>query len=412
MKFKRVTFFNKQVLHAEHLNLLSEGIAEYFVKLMQNKLSPGVIEISLDNLALTDGILAIRDLKAILSDFSYVDYSYSRDSYNLSFNLKEHLSDLVKPTKFYIDFNGFKTSEAKVMIEDNKKTPTAITSVSRSDIKTPIGTVTSVLYEEPLLKITNTETTTAIPFCEIIFNNGAFIKTSYEGPMLNFNSSALKKDFETSLLELKNLFLIEKDNLSNYKGEEFSSHLIYLKSISECISDMSFVVNNSKDPFEVFKTLTKCIGNLSWMSKNSSFYIPSFSKKDPSASIKTALSFLREIIKNYNTEYETVDIDVQNDYITFFFDGLRIEEVVIIVDPKTEETAHWIENTYIMSESKKPEVLQKRIIGIKRDVIDDGRDLLSVKLDLKSQYITSRERIFIQKSPFVNRVSVYFKRSK
>ena len=403
MKFKRVFFLNKQVLHAEQLNLFGESIAKYFLEVIKDKIYPGIFHIEFDNVLLGEGILSLKSLRILLGDFSFITYDSIESKYDLSFNLKEIKEELIKGKKFYIDLSEEVLEKENILLNGEEQ-------------KSSTGIVSNIFYEKPVIKITTKETKRSIAFCEIFFKNGSFLKSNYEGPLLNFNNSSLKKDLEEIIIKLKSLYLIEKDSIdSNNNSKDFFyiSTLTFLKSISETIFELSFILQNQSSPFEVFKTLTKSIGTLAWMTKNATFYVPKFSYLNPTESIRSNILYLQEIIKNYDTSYEAIEITEKEEDILFDVPK-NIKEIVIMIDPKNENTIHWIKNTFISSLIFKKEIMEKRVIGIERKIVEEEKNFLRVKLILDNQYFSSTkgQTIFIRKSCIFNRVSIYYEKEK
>ena len=124
MKNKRLALYNNSILFAEHLNrivdLLEDGYSN--LNFIGNRFGFGILDYSLDQIAISDGILCFQNISGVFKDGTIFSYDRAMDTYDLSLDLKLFSEDLfITPKMFYLTKDSQNIIEPKEIVTKSEE---------------------------------------------------------------------------------------------------------------------------------------------------------------------------------------------------------------------------------------------------------------------------------------------------
>lgn len=395
MKSKRVLWSNNSILYAEHINKLTDLIENGYTQLYQNILrnNYGFWDYSVDEIALSSGILSINYAKGYFSDGTLFEYDSKESNYPLFIDLNSFSEELFySAKKFYI-------VRDKDSLEESKNI------VSTSEEIIPIS------YQLIKLKIIDNPINLAIPIAEIFIKGGAFnLKDFFPPSCFIKKNSILGIEISKIIVFLRKSVLGLKSQLEIKEDPKIELTML-LKDINESLVLMNYIYINEMSPFDLYTTLCQCIGKLSWHS----FLMPNlpiYNHQDSFFINQKLILLLNEIITASRTGYDRLEFTSQNDLFKLLIPNKVLEEIFLIIEPNNEDSKQWIQNTIICSESYFEEFETRRFPGIPREIFDENGNELIVKLDKFSNYLQIGQNLCVfTGNSKINKISLYYKES-
>jgi len=393
MKNKRLALYNNSILFAEHLNrivdLLEDGYSN--LNFIGNRFGFGILDYSLDQIAISDGILCFQNISGVFKDGTIFSYDRAMDTYDLSLDLKLFSEDLfITPKMFYL------TKDSQNIIEPK-------------EIVTKSEEIINVEYEYIKLRLTDQNNSDNLSIAKVSLQGGAFTFEDFLPPSLS-----VKKNSPLGS-EINKLLFILRKNIMNLKEQlvinsDFNTQII-LSDLKYCAVLLNMIYTNEFHPFEIYKVLSDAIGKISWKIPS----IPSLPiyEHNNSFSINMKLiKFITEIISSSKSNYEKIEFSREENLFFAPIEHNNIEDILLIIEPNNPEIQNWILNTVISSAPFYENNLLNRLPGISREILEENSSEIIVKLDKNSVFFSKGSNLNI----FINNVAVtslsfYYKKS-
>ena len=397
MKSKRILWRNNSVLYAEHMNklcdLIEDGYSYIFTN--TNKFNFGILQMQIDELLLSTGVLSINYVQGIFPDGTVFQYDCVDDRYKISLDLTTFSEELFySAKKFYL-------VKSHDVIEESK------------DIVSETEEIVPIVYSSVKLKLSDELNNSSIgfPIAEICIRGGAFNLKEFSPPFLKIvKNSTLGNSISKLILFLRQTILNIRDQLVLNENENLKA---LLRNLNECLVNINTAFINEFSPFEFYNVLCESIGKISW----NSLLMPNIIQYDHNNSyyiIQKLVLLIIEIVTTSRSGYERIEFRRENDVFVAMISEIGEEDILIVIEPNNDDIKKWVENTIIASKSFFEEFQTRRFPGIPREIIDETSAEIVVKLDKFSNYFATGEdlMIFVGNYKNINNISFYFKKYK
>lgn len=377
MKTKNISWLNGDVLYAEQLQENNVCMENFIV----NNLHIGIRSLTIDETALANKTIHIQKIEITFPDRTYVNYNDTM--YNLEYSLTNLENQVSEGKKFYI---GVKDSYA-----------------TNRNSSLQSGEIVNFKYEEPKLIISTEMLENYVPFMELKINNGLFIKTEFLGPRLKvepFVNDKPNSIFEK--LKLLNVFL--RNILNTMRDREYldkdpliyTNNILLIQQLFNSIGLLQVFISNPGSTKELYNVLYNIVGCLGWKHLSTFPLVIPFDDSDWVAICGRLVSIIYESVNGNDINHSSYHFDFLGEFFKVNVTDMGDEDPVIIIDPNTTDVREWIENTQIGSEQYMDDIIERRIRGIKREVIEASRDLLIIKLDRASPFFCKNSNLLVR----------------
>ena len=379
MKSKAVNWQNGSVLYAEQLKIDKSLNEDWLSNILQH-ICPyfyGITEITIDEIALINGIIKIDNLECIFSDGTYVQYTRSIDKYDLSLDLN-HMSSIVnKSVKIFL-------VRSQEIYEEN------------IEIISQIGDIVPISIGKPMLIISDqVNQVTSLPFAEVYSKSGSFCLSNFCGPVLKIKKySSLGRYIQNFCLRLKNLVLEIKSQMLLSNNNINDDIKLFVKYCQEILINIEIAYSNEFHPFEFYKVIWQSVALLVWKENNLPKLIE-YNHLDIRTSIENSLSILDNIISGSRSAYNSLIFMQDHNVFKCLLNDLGKEDLLLTIYPSSIEIKEWIMNTIICSESQTEKMKIERNPGIDREIINISSDCVVLKLNKNSPYLKVGEQLII-----------------
>jgi hypothetical protein len=388
MRYKKIAWTNGMNLYSEYLNKESEFAEEHLFNLLEYEFSSnnyGIIDLKINNVSLSSGLIVIEKLQCILPDGTFIDYN---KEYPLSFSIEGFSTQLGAGSKFFLLKDG------SFQMNDS--------------IRNSIDELIPIRYQIPKLRISNImENNIGFPFIEVLLKGGSFFQTKYLGPrvkvnkFINNDSSYIFQSLESLLTFLKNFTFSLKDRLAVDNSIE---NVLLLQTLYNVTGLLQSFILNPTTPFELYKLLFQIISIISW--KNSLPRILPFEMNDWENNCLHLIELCYNIISGTSENYKSSSFKFENNSFVIEINSFGKEDILLIIQPNDQNIKEWIIHTPICSEPFVEKIKEKRISGVKREIVSSEKDMIVVKLDRESEYLSENSKLFLLNGSVVSIASL------
>jgi len=363
----------------------------------------GIIDCTIDDTYLADGILKLKNLECILPDLTLIEFPDDIDA-DLSIDLKERTEDLKKGDLFLF-----------LILPDNNLSYMSTTAKPRFQAKT-IDNVqdfnlpdcqVSVTYLKHNYSLFLDKTPPigyiSIPLLKIRYNGIRFQFVDYIPPILKiscnkFLAEKLENLIKSSRDKLKFLMTKDAENRNNFLIANLANISFLLEQASKC----------DEHPYELFKKLIQSLHNAIVLFPGENMpNIAPYNQIDCGISILPLMKYISTALEEIKETYERILFARQDGMFAIMLPENIGQKITVgitkPVDLDPESIVRWINNAIITSEDRLTEMQDRRIIGAQREIIkiaanldlESREDMILVEITLDSTYFSSGKLLCI-----------------
>ena len=372
--FRRLLYRDNEVLSTLHLEKIYELCGEYITSIVNFEF--GILDFKLDQNLLSRGIIDIERANIIFPNGKYVSFN---NEYNLQLDISQNTNNFLNPRKIFL------TLEDVVIFDKQGET-----------INNYL-----VEYQEIDNKLTLTESLKkySIPIIELGYSNNSFYKTDFLGTRVSFKNTIIEEQLALMLQKLQNIYNIELHKITKEQRD-----LLFLRDLYQAISKMHLLVYKTHMITLVYNTLVEIIGLLGWQNNDLMPLIPKYDNYNNSSQVQDLIKIIEKLLNNYQNITTITKFHYQDNIFTINTKNKEYQKLFIICENSEEnnreEIIHWLNNTFIGSESVFQAIQQKRIMGIKRQLINNEKILFV--LNLNTEFFIKGEKLCIQANEKIN----------
>ncbi|QEK39237.1 type VI secretion system baseplate subunit TssK [Candidatus Nesciobacter abundans] len=382
--------------HFQQSDLTNEKMMGYLI----SKTSPyhwGLIDMEVDSSKITEGIISINTIEAIMPDRSIIFYPI-HDQETLHIKLEEEdfktSNDLdiflVKPeSRNTYDSQtvsqGYESVTEKDVLDQNNEDHPACILKLKPKYQLAIGEIPNKHIGIQIMKIKN-----GISGIQI---------AEFDPPCINISKT---KNTTSKIQELikvlrKKTYYMQNNLKLNSDNNAEVMHSIFMQGIIP----LDHILNsNYAHPYTLFTSLINLLAHISGLDKTILLQdIPKYNHKNIFKSFKPLFKFINSILDSIKEPYSLKQF-INKDGI-FFIDlpketGNALFVLVKDYSMNFSETMQWIENAVISTQSMLEEALETRVLGLKREYEKTQEDShVIIKINTDDRFFVKGEKLCI-----------------
>lgn len=339
----------------------------------------GIVKLEWDDVYLSDGILKLKTLEAIMPNFSRVNFPADQDD-SLQINLKER-SDEFKNTDLFIYLTlpdndlSYNSSTAKPKYK--AKAISGIKDLNDADLE---YTVSFLKPEYNLyLGLTPPIGYIAMPLAKMRFTGIAFQFVEYTPPTVKISNS------KTLINQVEELIKSGRDKLKYLlaKDDKNIENQWLMYQIGQIVFPLEHLLKQDASPYALFQHLVRTLSSDMTLS-GSIPSVPEYNHSDSLAGLAPLIEYVALSLNQVQESYKAEGFSQKDGMFGIMLPADNTPESIVIgfnkkPEMQLDELIRWINNAIITSEDKLTTAQDQRIIGAKREVLKYSTDL-----DMKS----------------------------
>ena len=373
----------------------------------------GIKKFEIDEISLAKGSYKILELEAVMPDGTVVFYNH-RNSFELQLDLTPH-KDMLKSSSLVVYLAVIAKSEFSAAIQGELGRYYSTEGLIVEDNSSEGNNLQIPVLKNRLVLLAGdlpTKKYSCFPVAKVMMSGNIYQLTSFIPPTLMVDSGSKLHELggmTAAKLRDKAYFLVNK--LNKLPEPLVLEAKIQISSIVAFLPYLEVVINNQcAHPYELYKVLALIIGHVS--SLGQTLIPPSLPRYDHDNPEQT-FNVLLEIIAGI------LDEEVSESYLTLPFSHdpisnefrIKIEKdwltQPLIVGLQRNEgnsesnVAYWLEQSLIASESMLNTIMEKRILGLKRQIKEKDNELIAstkvsfFSLSNDAEYLKAGESLII-----------------
>ena len=397
--------------HFQQLQRRFEGLSAKHLG-VHHKYFHGVLSLKFDPLTLPTGILRIESLKAIMPDGLFLDYPEEGGNLPLQIDLTPYKSQAASSSiRVYLCVPEIIEDHSPV-IGEWPRYDSVDGSVTTDENLQDNLVIIPRLIPKVSLQVADTYPPrySSFPIAELIYQDEAFILTSFIPPILQIDpthSLHMRASVIAQRVREKAFFLSEKwqKQIGTTLINETANQLRPLIQILPRME--GFLRNQTFHPFELYLFLSEIMGDLGGMRLAQ---VPPLVVPYQHDNIMQSMLFLFDMIESYMDSVEQSVIVIPFTLTERLF-HLKIHEsylsqevfvgVKAPITMNEDELFEWVKDAVIACDSMVESARVRRIVGASRSVLDQedmaefltGRGTLVFKLDVSSDFVKAGESL-------------------
>lgn len=386
--------------------LYNEESREYFLK-YATPYSWGVINLELETTYLAEGILRVKNLEAILPDFSRIIFPYFNDD-SLEIKLADKKDELSKDELFVFLAVPVDCSTQEKNTINPRYEAKEIENVADFNISENLVTVS---YMKPRYFLyvgkTGPERHIALPLAKIHFTGVEFQLVEYSPPSFSIKNS------DMLINKLSDLVSSGRDKLKyllNQTGEKAQRANSMMINLAQIIMPLEQTLKAGETPYNLFKILVNSIAHALAFYKGTTLPMaPEYDHTDYLKSILPLIEFVELSFENVKETYKQYKFDESDDLFGIALKQIQEEcehiYVGMVINEKstTEKTIAWAKSAIVATENHFDKVQDQRILGPNREIVkyipelelSEQEDMILVKIECSPTFITEGEVLCI-----------------
>ncbi|OED45556.1 hypothetical protein AB836_01530 [Rickettsiales bacterium (ex Bugula neritina AB1)] len=401
-KGKKIHWSEGIYLTPQHLQQLQDYVDDTIINTTHiREYYEAVLELKIDNLAISKGIFKIQKFIGILKNRKYVNYNCmlpnQNDNYDLSIDLQEHSSafHINNQIILYICLTDKLTTVEENIVDkyDNTQSLNLLKDVENL-----------VIVPDYLL----TGNHIGIPIGKVLWKNNIFvIDEDYQYPIVVINNEHVIYKY---IVDFINNMRVSAANItSQYLRDKTKKDLVvekYQSFFPDVLVLESKLLSKVLLPIEVFMTLHKIFGSLSILKLTNLPMIKKYNHYNILEDIKNLINDINNILQEFELLGERIffQLSDDNEYIvgnnkfsqSFFH--ITLDEsifnstslfllVEMDINNNQQDIIKWIENCKIIGKDKVKEIIYRRSRGIQKQITENtnfGKNIVIVEIIMSS----------------------------
>lgn len=395
--------------HFQQSNLRSEELLSYHMA----STAPfywGIRRLKIDQALLVGGVLRVLNLEAVMPDGLIAVHEHEQDG-PLEIDISGCTEEVrLVPITIHlavpeIVLSGFKGALSRYeSVEGNN---TYDSNTGEGELQIP--------RLKPCLTLLNTESPpkkySSFPLARVSYKEEAFILTDFVPPILSVPVNSPLGEMGSQIarrIREKAAYLADQ---SCSPAMTSGSSLLQetksmIHSLVSALPQFEAVLNTGlAHPFVLYRALCSLVGQLAYLGNGLVPVLDSYNHNDLQKNFEQCREYIIRMVEEGVSEtYSTIPFQLQEDIFSVEFSGDWMGRSVFLgvrvpSGISEKEVGLWIEKSWIGSESKIPEMREKRILGAERQLRDAetditiGRGTVLFRLIIDPKFIVPNEVI-------------------
>ncbi len=363
----------------------------------------GVVDIDIDLSNISQNIITLNYLEAILPDRSIMFFPMNKEE-PMQIKIDEQSITNTPMPIFITKPNSYQTYESDSSAQGYE--PIQLDSISDNNNGENSACVFKLKpkYEIHFGQIPFNHT--GIQICSIIDSTGGLKAYNYDRACLDSQhaTNIIKETKKLiSLLKNKTVHIKNQINIHNQKYNPSTINSIFLQGI---LPVDHMIHSKGVHPHTLFSALITLIAHISIFNPDIIFQdIPIYQHEHLLKSFNPLFKFIQNIFDNIKEPYVLHDFDNKDSIFFIETENNRSSEIFILISydetADLSEMSKWVDDCIISSESMLNTAVETRVLGIKREYVGEKyKQTLSdkqmiVKIDKNDRFFLPEEKLFI-----------------
>lgn len=374
----------------------------------------GLFDLKIDTSSLSSGLIRVLKVNGIFQDGLLFDFDAMEDK-PLELNLSEYFMANTGSVKIHLAIPNRRYGEN--MLDGNLARYYSSEVLNIRDENTGEDPINIPILKPNLKLIRESQVDgryQSFPIFEAEKSvEGGILGTNFIAPFVTINEHSkimeMCRDVVRIIREKISYFADRKDNFARERAEESLSNLRLL--IQAALPLESIIKANNIHPFEVFKYFLQTAASVTALNPAQLIpRLPVYNHEDLFASFNHLYEYICKILKYLKQKYDIITFTkIENEFqLKMEEDWLAKDEIAIGIQKPFSATdndiINWIRGLQIASESMKPMIKDRRILGAERRILERGEyitqpagmTIISVKAH--TTYIRPGEKLCLMSS--------------